>query len=134
MCDQSEVMPGGDSGPDGEEPAFPSATAEGECEERESSGCRNGQAQSEHLRGEENEASGGEVGQEDEDMTSASNDLSSSANHSPGSATGSTLASTKRYWCMALGIYLFTYLFKVDIIIRPVTQVVLKIHHSTLFQ
>ncbi|XP_041639368.1 LOW QUALITY PROTEIN: period circadian protein homolog 3 [Cheilinus undulatus] len=61
-------------------------------------GCQphnNTEAQSEHLRVEESEPSGGEVGQEDEEMTSGSNDLSSSSNHSPGSATGSTSASTK---------------------------------------
>ncbi|KAM6927815.1 period circadian protein homolog 3 [Xenentodon cancila] len=92
MCDQSVVMPGGNGGLDGEEPAFLSATAQ---DEEESPGHRNRRAQSKHLRGEENRASGGEVGQEDEEMTSASHDLSSSANHSPGSATGSTLASTK---------------------------------------
>lgn len=91
-------MPGGDSGPDGEEPALSLATAEeGGGEERVSSGQRDEGPQSECLRGEESGASGGEVGQEDEEMTSGSHDLSSSANHSPGSATGSTSASTKRY-------------------------------------
>lgn len=70
-------MPGGDSGPDGEEPAVPSTTGE--------------------HGGEARGASGGEAGQEDEEMTSGSHDLSSSTNHSPGSAMGSTSASTKRY-------------------------------------
>lgn len=93
MCDQSVAMPGGDNGPDGVESTLPSATAGGEGEAMVSSGQQDGQ--SECLRGEEGAASGGEVGQEDEDMTSASHDLSSSANHSPGSATGSTSASTK---------------------------------------
>ncbi|XP_044035424.1 period circadian protein homolog 3 isoform X2 [Siniperca chuatsi] len=95
MCDQSAEMPGGDSGPDGEELALPSATGEGGGKERVSSGQQDGGAQSELLRGEESGASGGEVGQEDEEMTSGSHDLSVSANHSPGSATGSTSASTK---------------------------------------
>ena len=98
MCDQSVEMPGGDSGPDGEEPALPSAT-EGGGKERRSSGQQDGGAQSERLGGEESGGSGGEVGQEDEEMTSGSHDLSSSANHSPGSAIGSTSVSvsTKRY-------------------------------------
>ncbi|XP_022601278.1 period circadian protein homolog 3-like isoform X1 [Seriola dumerili] len=95
MCDQSAEMPGGDSGPDGEEPALPSAAGEGEGEERVTSGQQDGGVQSQGLRGEESGASGGEVGQEDEEMTSGSHDLSSSANHSPGSATGSTSVSTK---------------------------------------
>ncbi|XP_035517811.1 period circadian protein homolog 3 [Morone saxatilis] len=95
MCDQSAEMPGGDSGPDGEEPAFPSATGEDGGEERMASGQQDGGVQSEHLVGGESRASGGEVGQEDEEMTSGSHDLSSSANHSPGSAIGSTSASTK---------------------------------------
>ncbi|KAM9362099.1 LOW QUALITY PROTEIN: period circadian protein homolog 3 [Symphorus nematophorus] len=95
MCDQSVAMPGGDSGPDGEEPALPSATGEEGGEERVSSVQQDGGEQSVPLRGEESGASGGEVGQEDEEMTSGSHDLSSSANHSPGSAIGSTSASTK---------------------------------------
>lgn len=86
-------MPGGDSGPDGEEPALLSAGGE----ERVSSGQQDRGVQSESLGGEENGASGGEVGQEDEEMTSGSHDLSSSTNLSPGSATGFTSASTKRY-------------------------------------
>ncbi|XP_067443861.1 period circadian protein homolog 3 isoform X1 [Thunnus thynnus] len=94
MCDQSAEMPGGDSSPDGEEPALPSAT-EGGGEERTSSGQQDRGAQSERLGGEESGGSGGEVGQEDEEMTSGSHDLSSSANHSPGSAIGSTSVSTK---------------------------------------
>lgn len=69
-------MPGGD----GEELALPSATGDGE-EERGSSGRQDGgAAQSERLTGEECGASGGEAGQEDEEMTSGSQDLSSSAN------------------------------------------------------
>ncbi|GAA6215883.1 period circadian protein homolog 3 isoform X2 [Lates japonicus] len=95
MCDQSAEMPGGDSGPDGEEPVLSSAAGEGRGEERVASGQQDGGTQSEALRGEESGASGGEVGQEDEEMTSGSHDLSSSANHSPGSATGSTSVSTK---------------------------------------
>lgn len=96
MCDQSVEMPGGDSGPDGEEPALPSATGEGRVEERVVSGQRDSGTQSVHLGGEECGGSVGEVGREDEEMTSSSHDLSSSANHSPGSAIGSTSPSTKR--------------------------------------
>ncbi|XP_029946616.1 period circadian protein homolog 3 isoform X1 [Salarias fasciatus] len=95
MCDQSLVMPGGDVGPDGEEPALLSATAGVGEEDRVSSGQQGGQGQSQHLRGEESGASSGEVGQDDEEMTSGSHDLSSSTNHSPGSALGSTSTSTK---------------------------------------
>nr|XP_046240170.1 period circadian protein homolog 3 isoform X2 [Scatophagus argus] len=95
MCDQSAEMPGGDSSPDGEEPALPSTTGEDGGEERVSSAQQDGGLQSENLGGEESGASGGEVGQEDEEMTSGSHDLSSSANHSPGSAIGSTSASSK---------------------------------------
>uniref|UniRef100_A0A8C5EUT3 PAS domain-containing protein n=1 Tax=Gouania willdenowi TaxID=441366 RepID=A0A8C5EUT3_GOUWI len=79
MCDQSVVMPRGDSSPDGEELVLPSAAA----------AVRGAEGQ------EESTASSGEVGQEDEEMTSSSHDLSSSTNHSPGSAMGSTSASTK---------------------------------------
>uniref|UniRef100_A0A673BQR9 PAS domain-containing protein n=1 Tax=Sphaeramia orbicularis TaxID=375764 RepID=A0A673BQR9_9TELE len=86
-------MAGGDSGLDGEEAALPAATADGGGLVRP----QDEGEQSERLRGEEGTASGGEVGQEDEEMTSGSHELSSSANHSPGSATGSTSASTKRY-------------------------------------
>ncbi|KAG7238331.1 hypothetical protein INR49_031043 [Caranx melampygus] len=108
MCDQSAEMPGGDSGPDGEEPALPSATGGGGegggggrrrdegGRERVTSAQQDGRASSGGLRGEESGNSGGEVGQEDEEMTSGTHDLSSSANHSPGSATGSTSVSTKR--------------------------------------
>nr|XP_019942425.1 PREDICTED: period circadian protein homolog 3 [Paralichthys olivaceus] len=92
MCDQSAEMPGGDSGPDGEEPVQSPATGEGRGEERVTSGQQDRGVQG---RGEESGASGGEVGQEDEEMTSGSHDLSSSANHSPGSATGSTSVSIK---------------------------------------
>uniref|UniRef100_A0A8C9YI54 Period circadian clock 3 n=1 Tax=Sander lucioperca TaxID=283035 RepID=A0A8C9YI54_SANLU len=90
MCDQSEEMPG-----DGEEPALPSATGGGGEEARMSSGQQDGGGQSERPKGGESGVSGGEVGQEDDEMTSGSHDLSSSANHSPGSVTGSTSASTK---------------------------------------
>lgn len=95
MRDQSVEMPGGDSGPDGEDPVLPSAAGEDGAGGGMSTAQHNAEAQSEHLRVEESEPSGGEVGQEDEEMTSGSNDLSSSSNHSPGSATGSTSASTK---------------------------------------
>ncbi|XP_078140007.1 period circadian protein homolog 3 isoform X1 [Centroberyx gerrardi] len=71
-------MPGGESGPDGEEPALPSATGEGGRREKVSP-----------------RQQGGGAGQEDEEMTSGSHDLSSSAHHSPGSTTGSTSTSTK---------------------------------------
>uniref|UniRef100_A0A8C7XIX4 Period circadian clock 3 n=1 Tax=Oryzias sinensis TaxID=183150 RepID=A0A8C7XIX4_9TELE len=95
MCDQSVVMPGSDSGLDGEKSAFLSTTSEGLGEENKASVDQDGRAHLEHLRGEESGASGGELGQEDEEMTSGSHDLSSSANHSPGSAAGSTVASSK---------------------------------------
>lgn len=88
-------MPGHDSGPDGEEPALQSATGEDGEEERVSSQQQDGGKQSEPLKEEESGALGGELGQEDEEMASGSHDLSSSANHSPGSAIGSTSASTK---------------------------------------
>lgn len=90
-------MPGGDSGPDGEEPALSSVTGESGSEGKVVSGQHDGGAQSDHLRGEGSSISGGEVGREDEGMTSSSHDLSSSANHSPGSTSGSTSTSTKRY-------------------------------------
>uniref|UniRef100_A0A669CWC2 Period circadian clock 3 n=1 Tax=Oreochromis niloticus TaxID=8128 RepID=A0A669CWC2_ORENI len=90
-------MPGGDSGLHGEEPALPSATANGGEVERELSGKRNGRETSERLGGEESGVLGGEVAQEDEEMASGSHDLSSSTNHSPGSASGSTSVSAKRY-------------------------------------
>ncbi|XP_076740035.1 period circadian protein homolog 3 isoform X2 [Maylandia zebra] len=96
MCDQSVVMPGGDSGLHGEEPALLSATANGGEVEQELSGKQNGRETSKHLGGEESGVSGGEVGQEDEEMASGSHDLCSSTNHSPGSASGSTSVSAKR--------------------------------------
>lgn len=86
-------MPGADSGPDGEEPVFPSATGGSGDEAKLLSGQQNGRVQSEPLGGEESGASGGEVGQEDEEMISGSHDLSSSANHSPGSVSASTKSS-----------------------------------------
>uniref|UniRef100_A0A7N6B4A0 PAS domain-containing protein n=1 Tax=Anabas testudineus TaxID=64144 RepID=A0A7N6B4A0_ANATE len=52
MCDLSTAMPGGDSGPDGEEPALLSARGEGGSEGRVVSGQQDGGAQSEHLIGE----------------------------------------------------------------------------------
>lgn len=61
MCDQRSEMPGGD----GEEPALPSATGGDGGEER---------VQSERLAAEECGVSGGEVRQEDEEMTSGSHD------------------------------------------------------------
>ncbi|XP_061543683.1 period circadian protein homolog 3 isoform X1 [Phycodurus eques] len=95
MCDQSQEMLAGDSGPDGEEPVIPSATGEGGREDRISSGQQVRGAQFRNVRVHKYGASGGEVGQEDEEMTSGSHDLSSPDNHSTGSATGSTSASTK---------------------------------------
>ncbi|XP_060925593.1 period circadian protein homolog 3 [Limanda limanda] len=90
MCDQSAEMPGGDSGLDGEGQVTATATGEGGGEQSVTSGQQDRGAKG---RGEERGASGGEVGQEDEEMTSGSHDLSSSANHSPRSATGSTSVS-----------------------------------------
>ncbi|KAM8868601.1 period circadian protein homolog 3 [Synchiropus picturatus] len=78
MCDQSVEMPSSDGGISAEDAALASVSAGGKAG-----------AMAEHLRTDES----GEVGQEDEEMTSGSNDLSSSSNHSPGSASGST--STK---------------------------------------
>lgn len=109
-------MPAGDSGPDREDAAVPSPTGEAEGEESVSSGQQGRGTQSEHHRGEEQEASGGEVGHEDEEMTNGSHDLSSSANHSPGSATGSTTASTKRYLSFDL-ILLFTFAINASFLI-----------------
>ncbi|XP_033822152.1 period circadian protein homolog 3 isoform X2 [Periophthalmus magnuspinnatus] len=74
MCDQSTEMTSGDGGLDGEEPNITG-------EKRRSPGQQQEQ--------EVNTANG-----EDEEMTSGSHDLSSSANHSPGSITESTSAST----------------------------------------
>lgn len=89
MCDHSAEMPGGDSGPEGEEDPVLSSTTGDVREGNMSSDQRD--------RGvEESRSSGGEVGQEDEDMTSGSHDLSSSAHHSPSSALGSTSSSAKR--------------------------------------
>lgn len=91
MCDRSAEMTGGDSGLDGEEPAL-QEVAGGNGGTKGVSSVQ----QLEHFEGEENGA--GDVGQDDEEeMTSGSHDLSSSANHSPGSVTGSTSASTKRF-------------------------------------
>ncbi|MEQ2209812.1 hypothetical protein XENOCAPTIV_004403 [Xenoophorus captivus] len=95
MNDQSAVMSGGDSGQDGEEPALPSGTAENEGADGAASGHQDGHTQLQHLAAEGRGALTGEVGQEDEEMTSASNDLSSSANESPGSARGCPSPSTK---------------------------------------
>ncbi|XP_016892253.1 period circadian protein homolog 3 isoform X2 [Cynoglossus semilaevis] len=91
MCDQSTEMRGGECGPDGEETL---AACEGGREDRLICGKQHGRVHPEGIRGDESGA-GGDVGQEDEEMTSGSHDLSSSANHSPRSATGSTSASTK---------------------------------------
>ncbi|XP_067361730.1 period circadian protein homolog 3 isoform X2 [Channa argus] len=82
-------MPGDESSPDGEEAALPSATRQSIEEEKVTLEQQDSAA---HLEG---KGSGGDMGQEDEEMTSSSHDLSSSANHSPGSATGSTSPSTK---------------------------------------
>ncbi|XP_047203584.1 period circadian protein homolog 3 isoform X2 [Girardinichthys multiradiatus] len=95
MNDQSAVMSGGDSGQNGEEPALPSGTAENEGADGAASGYQDGHMQLQHLAAEGQGALTGEVGQEDEEMTSASNDLSSSANESPGSARGCPSPSTK---------------------------------------
>ncbi|MEQ2313701.1 hypothetical protein AMECASPLE_004736, partial [Ameca splendens] len=95
MNDQSAVMSGGDSGQDGEEPALPSGTAENEGADGAASGHQDGHTQLQHLAAEGRGALTGEVGQEDEEMTSASNDLSSSANESPGSTRGCPSPSTK---------------------------------------
>uniref|UniRef100_A0A674NXW9 Period circadian clock 3 n=1 Tax=Takifugu rubripes TaxID=31033 RepID=A0A674NXW9_TAKRU len=88
-------MPGGDSGPEGEEDPVLSSTT-GDTREGSMSSCQpDGGVDSEHLRVEESRSSGGEAGQEDEEMTSGSHDLSSSADHSPSSALGSTSSSAK---------------------------------------
>ncbi|XP_056885151.1 period circadian protein homolog 3 isoform X3 [Takifugu flavidus] len=95
MCDHSTEMPGGDSGPEGEEDPVLSSTT-GDTREGSMSSCQpDGGVDSEHLRVEESRSSGGEAGQEDEEMTSGSHDLSSSADHSPSSALGSTSSSAK---------------------------------------
>lgn len=96
MCDHSTGMPGGDSGPEGEEDPVLSSTT-GDAREGSMSSCqRDGGVEAEHLRVEESRSSGGEAGQEDEEMTSGSHDLSSSADHSPSSALGSPSSSAKR--------------------------------------
>ncbi|CAG5982627.1 unnamed protein product [Menidia menidia] len=95
MCDQSPVMPGGSSGPNVENPALPSAPADGKGEETVLSGHQDGHAQSECLGGKDSGTSGAEEGREDEEMTSSSHDLPSSAHQSPRSLIESTSASTK---------------------------------------
>lgn len=89
-------MPGGDSGPEGEEDPVLSSTTGEAREENMLSGQRDRGVEPEHLRVEESRSSGGEAGQEDEEMTSGSHDLSCSADHSPSSALGSTSSSAKR--------------------------------------
>lgn len=89
-------MPGGDSGPEGEEDPVLSSTTGDASEENMLSGQRDSAVEPEHLSVEESRSSGGEAGQEDEEMTSGSHDLSSSANHSPSSALGFTSSSAKR--------------------------------------
>uniref|UniRef100_A0A8C6MCM2 Period circadian regulator 3 n=1 Tax=Nothobranchius furzeri TaxID=105023 RepID=A0A8C6MCM2_NOTFU len=88
-------MSRGDSGPDGEEPALPLSTAAGGGGQMGPSGDLGGRAQIEHLGGGERGALR-EGGQEDEEMTNVSHDLSSSSNQSPESATGSTSSFIKR--------------------------------------
>uniref|UniRef100_H3C3B3 Period circadian clock 3 n=1 Tax=Tetraodon nigroviridis TaxID=99883 RepID=H3C3B3_TETNG len=68
----------------------------GDATEENMSGQRDRGVEPEHLGVEESRSSGGEAGQEDEEMTSGSHDLSSSADHSPSSALGSTSSSAKR--------------------------------------
>ncbi|XP_007561332.1 period circadian protein homolog 3 isoform X1 [Poecilia formosa] len=93
MYDQSAVMSGGDGGQGGEEPALPLGPAEGEGAGGGPSGHQDGQLQL--LTAEGQGALAGDVGQEDEEMTSTSNDLSSSTNESPRSARGCPSPSTK---------------------------------------
>ncbi|XP_014892215.1 period circadian protein homolog 3 isoform X2 [Poecilia latipinna] len=93
MYDQSAVMSGGDGGQGGEEPALPLGPAEGEGAGGGTSGRQDGQLQL--LTAEGQGALAGDVGQEDEEMTSTSNDLSSSTNESPRSARGCPSPSTK---------------------------------------
>uniref|UniRef100_A0A3Q2R2B3 Period circadian clock 3 n=1 Tax=Fundulus heteroclitus TaxID=8078 RepID=A0A3Q2R2B3_FUNHE len=85
MYDQSVVMSGGDGGQDGEEPAMPAGTAEGEGADAVASARQDGRVRLQHLTAEGQGALTGEGGQEDEEMTNSSNDLSSVANESPGS-------------------------------------------------
>uniref|UniRef100_A0A3B3VQG0 Period circadian clock 3 n=1 Tax=Poecilia latipinna TaxID=48699 RepID=A0A3B3VQG0_9TELE len=86
-------MSGGDGGQGGEEPALPLGPAEGEGAGGGTSGRQDGQLQL--LTAEGQGALAGDVGQEDEEMTSTSNDLSSSTNESPRSARGCPSPSTK---------------------------------------
>ncbi|XP_023180397.1 period circadian protein homolog 3 isoform X2 [Xiphophorus maculatus] len=95
MYDQSAVMSGGDGSQGGEEPALPLGPTEGEGADGGTSGCQDGELQLQDLTAEGQGALTGEVGQEDEEMTSTSNDLSSSTNESPGSAGGCPSPSTK---------------------------------------
>lgn len=89
-------MSGEDGGQGGEEPALPLGPAEGEGADGGASGCQNGELQLQDFTAEGQGALTGEVGQEDEEMASTSNDLSSSTNESPGSARGCPSPSTKR--------------------------------------
>lgn len=90
MCDQKTEMPGGHHDEE-------SALAAGDAGQGELSlGRQDGSPRSPHLRREESGASGGDAAQEDEEMTSTSHDLPSSANRSPCSALGSTSSSAKR--------------------------------------
>ncbi|XP_017160431.1 period circadian protein homolog 3 isoform X2 [Poecilia reticulata] len=95
MYDQSVVMSGGDGGQGGEEPALPLGPAEGEGAGGGTSGRQDGQLHLQDLMAEGQGALAGDVGQEDEEMTSTSNDLSSSTNESPRSARGCPSLSTK---------------------------------------
>uniref|UniRef100_A0A3Q2CHB3 Period circadian clock 3 n=1 Tax=Cyprinodon variegatus TaxID=28743 RepID=A0A3Q2CHB3_CYPVA len=90
-------MSGGDRGQDGEEPAFPSGTTEGEeGEDGVRSGHQDEQAPPpQRLTADRQGAVTGEVGQEDEEMIGASNELSSLVNESPESARGCPSPSTK---------------------------------------
>ncbi|XP_034022845.1 period circadian protein homolog 2-like [Thalassophryne amazonica] len=81
-------MPGGAVCPEAE-----CTTGEGRDEEMASLGQQRGGVQPEHVKGEETGISGVEVEQDDEEIISRSHDLSSLANHSPGSDTGSTSKS-----------------------------------------
>lgn len=87
-------MPGGDRDTDAEELTL---TAGDTGQRALSLGQQDGGSQLPHLRREESGGSGGDAAQEDEEMTSTSHDLSSSANRSPCSALGSTSSSAKRY-------------------------------------
>lgn len=97
MCDQKTEMPGGNSGADREESALTPPTGGDAGQGALSLGRQDGGSQSACLRREDSGASGGDAAQEDEEMTSTSHDLSSSANRSPCSAMGSTSSSAKRY-------------------------------------